>query len=80
MDDLSELYASMRPRNVCICRAVSESEIRQAVQNGAKTLPEVIKMTGCCTGCGTCKSRVTGIIEEESGIALTEDQAGRNPQ
>jgi NAD(P)H-nitrite reductase large subunit len=48
---------------VCLCKAISRSTIRKAVQNGAKTLEQVQKATGA--GSGGCNGhRCTPKIEE----------------
>lgn len=65
MDELEQLYSRMRPRNVCICRAVSEATIRQAIQDGATSLEMLKEQTGCATGCGTCAGKVMNLLEDE---------------
>ncbi len=65
MEDLSAVYAMMRPRKVCVCRSVTESEIRESVRSGHKTFEAVQMETDCSTGCGTCESQVRSIIESE---------------
>jgi NAD(P)H-nitrite reductase large subunit len=48
---------------VCLCKAIPRSTIKKAIQNGAKTLEEVQKITGA--GTGGCKGhRCTPKIEE----------------
>ena len=39
---------------VCICHAVNDSAIRQAVNEGASSFRDLSTMTGCGTQCGTC--------------------------
>jgi bacterioferritin-associated ferredoxin len=39
---------------VCICKAVSERRIRQAVSAGATTLRDLREQTGLGTNCGKC--------------------------
>ncbi len=48
---------------VCLCKAIPRSTIKKAIQNGARTLEEVQKVTGA--GSGGCKgNRCTPKIEE----------------
>ena len=48
---------------VCLCKAISRSTIKKAIQNGARTVEEVQKITGA--GSGGCKGhRCTPKIEE----------------
>lgn len=65
MDDAA-LYSLMRPHKVCVCRQVSETEIREAVSvKGARDFEQVQSLTGAGTGCGTCEGSVRHIIETE---------------
>ena len=48
---------------VCLCKAIPRSTIKKAIQNGARTVGEVQKVTGA--GSGGCKGhRCTPKIEE----------------
>ena len=48
---------------VCLCKAIPRSTIKKAIQNGARTVEEVQKVTGA--GSGGCKGhRCTPKIEE----------------
>ena len=48
---------------VCLCKAIPRSTIKKAIQNGARTVEEVQKVTGA--GTGGCKgNRCTPKIEE----------------
>ncbi|MBI3396485.1 MAG: (2Fe-2S)-binding protein [Spirochaetia bacterium] len=53
----------MRPRKICVCRSVTEAQIRKAVEDGARDFDAVQAVTGCSTGCGTCESLVRETIE-----------------
>ena len=39
---------------VCRCKAVTDGQIRQLVDEGARSWSEVRKQTGCGTQCGKC--------------------------
>jgi bacterioferritin-associated ferredoxin len=39
---------------VCLCRAVNERQIHEAVQRGARTMRELAQGLGVATGCGRC--------------------------
>ena len=60
---------------VCRCEKVSEQEIREAVQAGARTLDEIkfqaLAGMGRCQG-GFCTSRVLKIMSEELGASPLE--------
>jgi bacterioferritin-associated ferredoxin len=49
---------------VCVCNAVSDTEIRDAIDLGAKSLRELKKRTGCGTQCGTCIPHVRAVLDE----------------
>ena len=51
---------------ICYCFRVSEARIREAVRRlGLRTLAEVQRATGACTGCRTCRPDVEAILAEE---------------
>jgi len=39
---------------ICICNAVTESQIHALVDNGVSTLEAVQQITGCSGTCGNC--------------------------
>jgi bacterioferritin-associated ferredoxin len=51
----------------CICRAVTSDEVSAAIDSGAATVAAVAKATRACTGCGTCRERIAGMISDRSG-------------
>jgi bacterioferritin-associated ferredoxin len=60
--DINQL---MRPRKICVCRQVSESDIRKAIQSGANSLQDISLQTQASTNCGTCASAVDAILQDE---------------
>lgn len=49
---------------VCICRAISDREIRDAVDRGAETLYAVQCELPVASCCGRCQEMASAIIEE----------------
>jgi bacterioferritin-associated ferredoxin len=47
---------------VCICRGVSDRQVRLAVANGAATLREVRAMCDAGRGCGSCHEQIQGML------------------
>jgi bacterioferritin-associated ferredoxin len=47
---------------LCICKAVSDHEVRRAVQDGAHTVAEVMRCTGAGTRCGTCRTELADVV------------------
>lgn len=49
---------------VCICRAVTERRIAQAVGQGATTLKDLRERTGLGTGCGKCVPQAYELLRD----------------
>lgn len=60
---------------VCICKAVTDSAIRQAVREGARSLRDLSAKTGCSTQCGRC----VHVARETMDLALAEIGSPRSP-
>jgi bacterioferritin-associated ferredoxin len=43
---------------VCVCYAVSDSEVRACIARGASTVEEVGDACDAGTGCGSCHERI----------------------
>ena len=57
---------------VCLCQAVREAEVRQAVAAGARDVETLAEALGVCTGCGTCRELVEALIDEDARAADPE--------
>lgn len=55
---------------ICHCFSISEKEIIDAVNNGAKTFDDVSKITSAGLACGRCKDAILNIIKQN----LKEDK------
>lgn len=51
---------------VCVCRAVTEKHIRDAVQNGARTMKDLRVQLGVGEDCGCCGSCAKQCLREAS--------------
>lgn len=49
---------------VCVCKAVSEQDIRRAVAAGAHSFAEVQARTGCSSCCGCCEPEARALVAE----------------
>jgi bacterioferritin-associated ferredoxin len=49
---------------VCICKGVTDRDIRGAVEGGVCTVRGLRKQLGCTGQCGKCKSQVREIRDE----------------
>lgn len=50
---------------ICVCHAVTETTIRQAVRKGAHNLQDISFQTGAGTQCGSCVRQAREIIAGE---------------
>jgi len=56
---------------ICICHAVTDSTIREAVHDGATSFGQLSFETGCGTQCGSCVPQARQIMDEtlrDSGL------------
>lgn len=49
---------------VCICNAVTENMIRRAAAEGARTLDDLTRATGCAGGCGSCADLAEQVLRQ----------------
>ncbi len=49
---------------VCICNAITDTQIRQAAQSGVEDLWSLQKKLGVAAGCGSCKQMASEILNE----------------
>lgn len=49
---------------VCVCRAVTDRQIRQATQQGATRLRELRRELGVCGDCGKCGRHALDVLRE----------------
>ena len=49
---------------VCICKAVTDTQIKRAVDNGASSLRDIRNELGAMTQCGKCSSLTKQILNE----------------
>ena len=59
---------------VCVCNAVTDSDIRSAVDDGVRNLKQLKRATGCASTCGCCKDEAIGVLRH----ALAEKWEVRN--
>lgn len=52
---------------VCVCQAVTERQIHQAVHEGAKTLKDLSRELGVATECGRCAACARQCLRDVHG-------------
>ena len=51
---------------VCLCKGITDSQIRAAVDQGADSITELQKKIGIAQSCGSCIEMTESILEQES--------------
>lgn len=59
---------------VCVCYNVSERKIRQAVDEGLSTMPQLREQLGVGTCCGKCHSCAKTILRDHLEQSVLEAQ------
>ncbi|MWJ27298.1 bacterioferritin-associated ferredoxin [Halomonas sediminis] len=49
---------------VCVCKGVTDHQIRRHVSDGARSWREVRETTGCATQCGKCACVAKSVTRE----------------
>ena len=54
---------------VCVCNAVTEREVGEAIDGGARTRLEVTRSCGAGGDCGSCHAMIDEMLEESGCVA-----------
>lgn len=66
---------------VCHCHGVTDREIRNTVQCGARTAEDVAEACGASSGCGGCESLVAEIVQSERRrLAVLQGDLASSPR
>jgi len=49
---------------VCVCNVVTDSDIRNAVDDGVCTMRQLRQKTGCASTCGCCNKLAVEILQQ----------------
>lgn len=49
---------------ICTCQDVDYNTIKKAIEDGAKTVDDIMEATGAGTVCGGCISEIEEILQE----------------
>ena len=52
---------------VCLCKGVSDKDIKHLVSAGACSVEEIMRCTGAGTGCGSCVGEIDELVGEGPG-------------
>ncbi|WP_196138162.1 bacterioferritin-associated ferredoxin [Aliikangiella sp. G2MR2-5] len=64
---------------VCICNAVTDTQIIEAQQNGLKTMAQITEHLGVGNCCGRCVETAKEVLAENSGVRKFIPQMAENP-
>lgn len=53
---------------VCICRGITDRDIRKAIAEGANSVSDVAQLLGAGTGCGSCHDFTQELIHEARSL------------
>jgi bacterioferritin-associated ferredoxin len=59
---------------VCLCKAVTDDQIRQAVENGATHFRQVRQELGLASQCGKCGILARDVFNESLERTICEEQ------
>ena len=49
---------------ICICNAVTDSDIRQAADQGVRNIRQLKMATGCAVNCGSCEQMAREVLAQ----------------
>jgi len=52
---------------VCLCKAVTDSDILEAANGGVRTMRQLARETGCSSNCGRCAVTAAEILGQATG-------------
>lgn len=52
---------------VCVCQALTETEVHGHVAGGARTVRDVRSVCGMRPGCGSCVRKICALIQQADG-------------
>jgi len=64
---------------VCVCRAVTEQELRETIEAGASTVQAVTLACRAGDDCGACHGAIRDMIDEHAGCKAGVDDPVRLP-
>jgi len=58
---------------VCLCKGITDQQIKDAVEGGANSFREVRKSLGVATQCGKCACAANSIIKDHVEVSHTNN-------
>ena len=60
---------------VCVCRAVSDGEVKQSIRHGAASVSEIGEACGAGTDCGSCCDMLCTMLQDARGRDAAHDRS-----
>ena len=77
----NKLGSRLSPMIVCHCHGVTDREIRNTVQCGARTCEDVAEACGASSGCGGCEALVAEIVHaERRRLTVCQSEISASPR
>lgn len=57
---------------VCICRGITDRQIRKAISGGARRMRDLRKELGVCSDCGKCGPCAKDLLTEQAGLMMQQ--------
>ena len=62
---------------ICLCKAVSSTDIRRAIERGARTVEEVADACEAGTACGMCQETIEIMLDENERAGVPAGSGSR---
>jgi len=59
---------------VCLCKGITDTQIRAAVQDGASSIQELRNTLGVASQCGKCGILARDIVRDSLGLMAQDDE------
>ena len=57
---------------VCLCKAVTDSDIHEAVNGGVRTMRQLARATGCSSNCGRCAVTAAEVLGQATVVGRNQ--------
>ncbi|MCA9730331.1 MAG: (2Fe-2S)-binding protein [Candidatus Eisenbacteria bacterium] len=54
---------------ICLCKSVTDRQVREAIEAGARTLEDLMRLTDAGTDCRDCLEALRAMLAQEAGSA-----------
>lgn len=60
---------------ICVCKAVTERQIREAIGEGARSLKDLRRKLGITEECGQCAATAQDYLKSVSAASLSQNES-----